>query len=68
MLTRAASEAICEWKYNPDVVNAPQNDSGHKQRRHAIYASETSGLLLIAFLVLIVTIIRYWHAIHWSMR
>ncbi|MGB7603692.1 MAG: hypothetical protein WBM24_25565 [Candidatus Sulfotelmatobacter sp.] len=50
------------------MVNAQQNDSGHKQRRRAIYASETSGLLLIAFLVLIVTIIRYWHAIHWSMR
>jgi len=54
--------------YNTDVVNAHQNDSNHKHRRHAIYASETSGLLLIASLLLIVTIIRYWHAIHWSVR
>ncbi|MFY9949446.1 MAG: hypothetical protein WA261_04795 [Candidatus Sulfotelmatobacter sp.] len=50
------------------MVNAHQNDSGHKHRRHAIYASETSGLLLIAFLLLVVTVIRYWHAIHWSVR
>jgi len=49
------------------VVNTQQNDS-HKHRRHAIYASETSGLLLIAFLLLVLTVIRYWHAIHWSVR
>jgi hypothetical protein len=46
----------------------PQNDSTHKQPRHAIYATETSGLLLIAFLLLILTLIRYWHVIHWSWR
>jgi hypothetical protein len=55
--------------YNTDVVNAQrQNDSDHKHRRHAIYATETSGLLMIAFLLLVLTLIRYWHAIHWSMR
>jgi hypothetical protein len=43
-----------------------QNDDAHKQ--HAIYATETSGLLLIAFLLLVLTVIRYWHAIHWSWR
>jgi hypothetical protein len=51
------------------VVNTQhQNGSGHKHRRHAIYAAETTGLLLIAFLLLVVTVIRYWHAIHWSLR
>jgi hypothetical protein len=51
------------------VVKAqPQNNSGHRHRRHAIYATETSGLLLIALLLLVLTVIRYWHAIHWSMR
>ncbi|MFZ0317517.1 MAG: hypothetical protein WAL56_00195 [Candidatus Sulfotelmatobacter sp.] len=44
-----------------------QNDS-HKQPRHAIYATETSGLLLIAFLLLVLTAVRYWHAMHWSLR
>jgi hypothetical protein len=50
------------------VVNAQrQHDSDHKHR-HAIYATETSGLLLIAFLLLVLTVIRYWHVIHWSLR
>ena len=51
------------------MVNAQrQNDSGHKPHRHAIYATETAGLLLIAFLLLVLTVIRYWHAMHWSVR
>lgn len=48
------------------VVKRPQ-DSG-KYRRHAIYATETSGLLVIAFLILVLIVVRYWHAIHWSWR
>jgi hypothetical protein len=51
------------------VVNVRrQNDSAHKHQRHAIYGTETSGLLLIAFLLLVLTLVRYWHAIHWSVR
>jgi hypothetical protein len=51
------------------VVPTPrQNDSDHKHRRHAIYATETSGLLVVAFLILVFLIVRYWHAIHWSWR
>jgi hypothetical protein len=51
------------------VVNIQNhNDTRHKRRRHAIYATETSGLLVVAFLLLVLTVIRYWHAIHWSMR
>lgn len=45
-----------------------QNDSSHKHQRHAIYATETSGLLLVAFLLLALTLVRYWHVIHWSVR
>jgi hypothetical protein len=45
-----------------------QNDSAHKRPRHAIYATETSGLLLIALLLLALTLVRYWHVIHWSVR
>jgi len=44
----------------------PQDD--HKHRRHAAYASETTGLLLIAFLLLALTLLRYWHELHWSLR
>ena len=43
-------------------------DNGHKHHRHALYASETAGLLLIASLLLFLTLIRYWHYIHWSLR
>ncbi|MGA9977073.1 MAG: hypothetical protein WBQ08_00355 [Candidatus Sulfotelmatobacter sp.] len=45
-----------------------QNHSDHGHQRHAIYATETVGLLLIAVLLLALTIIRYWHTIHWSLR
>jgi hypothetical protein len=46
----------------------PQHDHSRKHHRHAIYATETTGLLLIAFLLLILTVLRYWHDIHWSLR
>lgn len=45
-----------------------QEDSSQKHHRHAVYASEATGLLLIAFLLLALTLIRYWHDIHWSLR
>jgi len=45
-----------------------QHDHAHKPHRHAIYATETTGLLLVAFLLLVLTLVRYWHAIHWSWR
>jgi hypothetical protein len=43
-------------------------DSDHEHRRHAAYATETTGLLLVALLVLALTVVRYWHVIHWSVR
>jgi hypothetical protein len=43
-------------------------ESVPKHRRHAIYATETSGLLVIAFLILVLLVVRYWHVIHWSLR
>jgi hypothetical protein len=54
--------------YNKVVVSARHQNDSHKHQRHAIYATETSGLLLIAFLLLALTLIRYWHTIHWSVR
>ncbi len=50
------------------MVNAQRQNGSHKHQRHAIYATETSGLLLIALLLLALTLIRYWHVIHWSVR
>jgi hypothetical protein len=49
-------------------VAAPTKSDPHKEHRHATYASETAGLLLVAFLLLVLTVIRYWRNIHWSWR
>ena len=55
--------------YNICVIRARrQHGSAHKPNRHPIYATETSGLLLVAFLLLVLIVVRYWHAIHWSLR
>jgi hypothetical protein len=45
-----------------------KTDSPSKTHRHAVYASEASGLLLIALLLLILTLIRYWHEIQWNVH
>ena len=50
------------------VQSPDQSDSTHKHHRRAVYASEATGLLLIAFLLLALTLVRYWHHIHWSLR
>jgi hypothetical protein len=46
----------------------PHHNAPGKRHRHAIYATETAGLLLIAFLLLVLTVVRYWHDIHWSIH
>jgi len=33
-----------------------------------VYTLETTGLLVIAVLVLILTLVRYWHNIPWNAR
>lgn len=48
--------------------SADEHDSAHEHHRRAAYATETFGLLLIAFLLLVLTVVRYWHVIHWSVR
>ncbi len=53
--------------YNIRVPESSPHDD-HKHHRQAVYASETTGLLLIAFLLLVLTLIRYWHEIRWSIR
>jgi len=62
------SRTLSAERYNIGVPEEdPQPEHSHKHR-HAIYATETTGLLLIAFLLLILTVLRYWHDIHWSLR
>ncbi|HTA22179.1 MAG TPA: hypothetical protein VK763_01500 [Terriglobales bacterium] len=39
-----------------------------EQRRPQIYTLEATGLLVIALLILVLTLARYWHRIPWSAR
>jgi hypothetical protein len=48
-------------------VPKPAAESRH-EHRHSIYAAEATGLLLMAVLLLVLTIIRYWRYIPWSAR
>jgi hypothetical protein len=45
-----------------------KGDTQTRHERHAVYASEAAGLLVIALVLLALTIVRYWHDIHWSLR
>jgi hypothetical protein len=51
-----------------DAEHGVHKHDAHQHYRHAVYASETTGLVLIAALLLVLTLIRYWHYIHWSLR
>jgi hypothetical protein len=60
---------VAPSRYNIRVSDrSPQHEDEPKHRRHALYASEATGLLLIAFVLLILTLVRYWRYIHWSLR
>jgi hypothetical protein len=56
---------------NSPVSPKPAADNEHQDKHrhhHAIYAAEATGLLLMAVLLLILTIIRYWRYIPWNAR
>lgn len=56
-------------RYNIGMLTSKsEQEAARRHHRHAVYASETTGLLLIAFVLLILTLVRYWHEIHWSLR
>ena len=49
-------------------MNSPVSPKPDNKHRHSIYAAEATGLLVIAVLLLVLTIIRYWRYIPWSAR
>ncbi|MGA2964634.1 MAG: hypothetical protein ABSD64_00365 [Terriglobales bacterium] len=62
---------------NAPVQSRPISGNGHPDEKHpdnmhkhhhAIYAAEATGLLLMAVLLLILTVIGYWRYIPWSAR
>jgi hypothetical protein len=61
------------WRYNARMPAAgtkrqPEKPSPGRPPATHIYAMETTGLLVIAALILILTLARYWQFIHWSLR
>ncbi len=69
---RRTSNDYSTMKGYNNAVNSPDlpktaSESKHQQR-HSIYAAEATGLLLMAVLLLILTVIRYWRDIPWSAR
>jgi hypothetical protein len=52
---------------NSPAPPKPTSDNKH-QHRHSIYAAEATGLLVMAVLLLVLTIVRYWRYIPWSAR
>ncbi len=50
------------------LTTKSEQEAARKQHRHAVYASETTGLLIICVVLLVLTLVRYWHQIHWSLR
>jgi hypothetical protein len=54
-------------RVNSPAPPKPASDNKH-QHHHSIYAAEATGLLIMAVLLLVLTIIRYWRYIPWSAR
>jgi hypothetical protein len=54
-------------KRQPDSMS-PDHASAEHHRTPQIYTLEATGLLVIAALILILTIVRYWHHIPWGAR
>jgi hypothetical protein len=46
----------------------PDHSSFEHHRTPQVYTLEATGLLVIAALILILTLVRYWHHIAWSAR
>jgi hypothetical protein len=52
---------------SPDPQSEP-HPSGRKPAQSRIARLEATGVLIVAVLVLILTLFRYWHHIPWSAR
>ena len=50
-------------------MTSPNHKSAapHHHRQH-VYALESTGVLIIALTLLTITLVRYWYAMHWSLR
>jgi hypothetical protein len=54
----------------PQADDRRHDDRLHEDRQHrrSIYAAESTGLLILALLLFVFIVIRYWRDIPWSAR
>ena len=58
-----------QGRYNVGVSSPEsEKEAADRHHRNAVYASETIGLVVIALLLLVLTLVRYWASIHGSLR
>jgi len=55
-------------KRQPNSPAPPQHPSSEHHHTPKIYTLVATGLLVIAALILILGIVRYWHHIAWGAR
>jgi len=71
-LPRSSPSALASRKrYNSGVefpIQPEPHAADRHQHRRAIYAAESTGLLILALLLLVFTVVRYWRDIPWSAR
>jgi hypothetical protein len=73
---KSLASVIAFKRYNVGMpASGPKRQpdpSEHSSPRHhhtpQIYTLEATGLLVIAALILVLTLVRYWHHIAWSAR
>jgi hypothetical protein len=47
---------------------ADREEHDRHRQRHSVYAAEATGLLVIALLLLVLVVVRYWQYIPWRAR
>ena len=65
-----ATMVLCLRRLQNDsrIPISPEHPSAGHHRTPQIYTLEATGLLVIAALILILTLVRYWHHIAWGVR
>ncbi len=66
-LVRRRQSEITIFPVATPAPNKPVPDDHHRHR-HAAYAAEATGLLVMAVVLLLVILARYWANINWSLR
>jgi len=61
-LAPSRSYNVCVFRASPHPVPS------RRRPRSRVYAREATGLIIIALLLLVLTLVRFWRYIPWSWR